>query len=113
MEFKKYEKALNAAGYLVAGDQVTTIKGDVVGQMDPYGEFHYKDMDMAFVICEAMRLEVKEKTKAPKAKKAKAAPVKSTDTCEGSNDWYCAVCDCALPCDSDDCDCSCNDVDKS
>ena len=79
MDFKKYEKELNKAGYFIAADQVTNSRGDVVGQMDPYGEFHYSDDVMASVICKAMRAEVevakvaKAEVKVVKAKKAKRA----------------------------------------
>ena len=75
MDFKKYEKELNKAGYFIAADQVTNSRGDVVGQMDPYGEFHYSDEVMASVICKAMRAEVAEAevAKVAKAKKAKRA----------------------------------------
>lgn len=55
MDFKKYEKELNKAGYIISGDVVANSRGDVVGQMDPYGEFHYSDEEMAKVICKAMR----------------------------------------------------------
>lgn len=75
MDFKKYEKELNKAGYFITADQVTNSRGDVVGQMDPYGEFHYSDDVMASVICKAMRAEVEvaEVAKVAKAKKAKRA----------------------------------------
>lgn len=55
MDFKKYEKELNKSGYSISGDMVSNSRGDVVGQMDPYGEFHYSDNEMAKVICKAMR----------------------------------------------------------
>lgn len=58
MNFKKYEKELNEAGYFIHGDMVANCRGDVVGQMDPYGEFHYSDDVMAKVICEAMQVEL-------------------------------------------------------
>ncbi len=61
MDLKKYEKELNEAGYTVSRDMVANSRGDVVGQMDPYGEFHYSDEVMASVICKAMRAEVEEK----------------------------------------------------
>ena len=57
MDLKKYEKELNAAGYTISGDMVANSRGDVVGQMDPYGEFHYSDAEMAKVICKAMQAE--------------------------------------------------------
>lgn len=69
MDFKKYEKELNKAGYFISADQVTNRRGDVVGQMDPYGEFHYSDDDMASVICKAAQAE---------AKVEEAKPVKKT-----------------------------------
>ena len=55
MNFKKYEKELKKAGYFISGDMVSNNRGDVVGQMDPYGEFHCSDDVMAKVICKAMR----------------------------------------------------------
>ena len=58
MNFKKYEKELNKAGYFISGDQVADSRGDVVGQMDPYGEFHYSDDVMARVLCEAAQAEM-------------------------------------------------------
>ena len=74
MDFKKYEKELNKAGYIISGDQVANSRGDVVGQMDPYGEFHYSDDVMAKVICEAMQAEeakpVLAKLAKPKKKRA-------------------------------------------
>lgn len=71
MNFKKYEKELNKAGYFISGDMVTNSRGDVVGQMDPYGEFHYSDDVMSKVICGAMRAEEEKPVKkaAPKPKK--------------------------------------------
>lgn len=79
MIFKKYEKELNKAGYFISGDMVANSRGDVVGQMDPYGEFHYSDAEMAKVICKAMQAEeakpvVKAEPKkavAPKKKRAR------------------------------------------
>jgi hypothetical protein len=75
MDFKKYEKELNKAGYTISGDMVSNPRGDVVGQMDPYGEFHYSDDEMAKVICTAMRAEQDEPKPAPKkvVKKKKRA----------------------------------------
>ena len=75
MNLKKYAKELKAAGYLVSKDMVTNMRGDVVGQMDPYGKFHYSDNAMALVICKAMRDEVVEKpvSTPKKAKKTKRA----------------------------------------
>lgn len=57
MNLKKYEKELNKAGYFISADMVSNSRGDVVGQMDPYGEFHYSDDEMAKVICKAMQAE--------------------------------------------------------
>lgn len=74
MDFKKYEKELNKAGYTVSGDMVANSRGDVVGQMDPYGEFHHSDDVMVKVICEAMQAEeakpVLAKLAKPKKKRA-------------------------------------------
>ena len=73
MNFKKYEKELNKAGYFIHGDMVANSRGDVVGQMDPYGEFHYSDEAMALIICTAMRREQEVPAKvAPKKKKKRA-----------------------------------------
>ena len=69
MNFKKYEKELNKAGYFISADQVTNTRGDVVGQMDPYGEFHYSDETVAFVICEAVQAEMIALAKLAKPKK--------------------------------------------
>ena len=71
MNFKKYEKELNKAGYFISGDMVANSRGDVVGQMDPYGEFHYSDETMAFVICEAAQAEMIAAAKPVAAKPAK------------------------------------------
>jgi meiotically up-regulated gene 157 (Mug157) protein len=57
MDFKKYEKELKKAGYIISGDMVSNSRGDVVGQMDPYGAFHCSDHEMAKVICAAMQAE--------------------------------------------------------
>jgi len=78
MDFKKYEKELNAANYFISGDMVSNSRGDVVGQMDPYGEFHYSDDEMAKVICKAMQAEeakpvVKAEPKKVATKKKKRA----------------------------------------
>tara|TARA_R110002111_G_scaffold210392_3_gene274185 strand:+ start:513 stop:800 length:288 start_codon:yes stop_codon:yes gene_type:complete len=70
MDFKKYEKELNEAGYLVTADYVTTARGDVVGQNDPYGTFHSKDDALLFVLAAAVNAELAPKPKdKPKAKK--------------------------------------------
>lgn len=71
MDFKKYEKELNAAGYTISGDMVANSRGDVVGQMDPYGEFHYSDSEMAKVICKAMQAEDKKPVVKAEPKKKK------------------------------------------
>lgn len=73
MDFKKYEKELNKAGYTISHDMVSNSRGDVVGQMDPYGEFHYSDAEMAKVICEAMRAEEEKPVKKKAATKKKRA----------------------------------------
>jgi len=86
MDFKKYEKELNKAGYFISGDMVSNSRGDVVGQMDPYGEFHYSCDSMAKVICAAMQDEmarvVEEENKEVLAKLAK--PKKRTHNKDGS-----------------------------
>jgi len=69
MDLKKYEKELNEAGYTVSRDMVANSRGDVVGQVDPYGDFHYSDEVMASVICKAMQAEEAKPKKATKKKK--------------------------------------------
>jgi hypothetical protein len=73
MDFKKYEKELNKAGYTISGDMVSNSRGDVVGQMDPYGEFHYSDDEMAKVICDAMQVEEEKPVKKKTVTKKKRA----------------------------------------
>lgn len=73
MDFKKYEKELNKAGYTIFGDMVSNSRGDVVGQMDPYGAFHYSDDEMAKIICEAMRAEEEKPVKKKTVTKKKRA----------------------------------------
>jgi hypothetical protein len=71
----KVSKELKEAGYLIAGDQVTNLRGDVVGQMDPYGTFLSKDDVLLAIIEEG---PVKPLPVAPKAKpEAKAVESKS------------------------------------
>jgi|14_taG_2_1085336.scaffolds.fasta_scaffold04211_9 Pyruvate/2-oxoacid:ferredoxin oxidoreductase gamma subunit len=41
--FKKFEKELNKSGYFISTDMIVNSRGDVVGQMDPYGTFQYND----------------------------------------------------------------------
>lgn len=86
MDFKKYEKELNKAGYFISGDMVSNSRGDVVGQMDPYGEFHYSCDIMAKVICAVMQDEmarvVEEENKEVLAKLAK--PKKRAHNKDGS-----------------------------
>jgi hypothetical protein len=74
-EVNKVSKELKEAGYLIAGDQVTNLRGDVVGQMDPYGTFLSKDDVLLAIIEEG---PVKALPEAPKAKpEAKAVESKS------------------------------------
>jgi menaquinone-dependent protoporphyrinogen IX oxidase len=73
MDFKKYEKELNEAGYTVSRDMVSNSRGDVVGQVDPYGDFHYSDDVMVKVICKAMQAEEAKPKKAVTTKKKKRA----------------------------------------
>jgi hypothetical protein len=61
----KVSKELKEAGYLIAGDQVTNLRGDVIGQMDPYGTFLSKDDVLLAIIEEG---PVKALPEAPKAK---------------------------------------------
>lgn len=79
MNFKKYEKELNKAGYYISADMIANVRGDVVGQMDPYGEFHYSDDVMAKVICDAMRAEEEKPVKKEVKKVVKKKYVRSRD----------------------------------
>ena len=60
MIFKKYEKELNKAGYFISTDQIVNSRGDVVGQMDPYGSFLSSDDDLMVLICKAAQAEAQE-----------------------------------------------------
>tara|TARA_R110000822_G_scaffold135346_1_gene272927 strand:- start:222 stop:506 length:285 start_codon:yes stop_codon:yes gene_type:complete len=71
MNFKKYEKELNKAGYYISGDMIANSRGDVAAQIDPYGDFHCNDDVVAKVIRDAMRAEVEVKVE-PKKKKKRA-----------------------------------------
>ncbi len=67
MDFKKCEKELNKAGYAISGDFVINSRGDVVGQMDPYGEFHSSEEAVIEAIRKAMSAPAPvKKTKATK-----------------------------------------------
>ena len=45
MDFKKFEKQIEKAGYRVHNDQVIGSAGDVVASVDKHGEVHSKDAD--------------------------------------------------------------------
>jgi len=79
MDFKKHEKALNKAGYFISFDQLSNQRGDVVGQMDPYGEFHCKDEVAHKAIFEAMQV-VEEESKEVLVKLGKPKATKKRGT---------------------------------
>jgi hypothetical protein len=70
----KVSKELKEAGYLIVADQVTNLRGDVVGQMDPYGTFLSKDDVLLAIIEEGpvkllpVALKAKPDTKTTKGK---------------------------------------------
>ena len=76
-EVNKVSKELKEAGYLIAGDQVTNLRGDVVGQMDPYGTFLSKDDVLLAIIEEG---PVKPLPVAPKAKPVEFKKKPNEDT---------------------------------
>ena len=43
MKIKIAEKDLKKVGYTAIADQIVNSRGDVVGQMDPYGDFQTTD----------------------------------------------------------------------
>ena len=43
MKIKIAEKDLKKVGYTATADQIVNSRGDVVGQMDPYGDFQTTD----------------------------------------------------------------------
>ena len=70
MIFKNYEKELNKAGYFISADQIVNVRGDVMGQMDPYGMFQSSDNELMVLICKAAQAEAQAEMKAEeKAKK--------------------------------------------
>lgn len=72
MIFKKYEKELNKAGYFISTDQIVNVRGDVVGQMDPYGSFLSSDDALMVLICKAAQAEEEaKKVVATKKKRAR------------------------------------------
>jgi hypothetical protein len=87
MIFKKYEKELNKAGYFISTDQVVNSRGDVMGQMDPYGSFLSSDDDLMVLICKAAQAEAQADAKAKEdtaelvkeVKKAKAVFRKTSE----------------------------------
>tara|TARA_R110001592_G_scaffold138908_1_gene358479 strand:+ start:49 stop:327 length:279 start_codon:yes stop_codon:yes gene_type:complete len=69
MDLIKFEKELNKAGYIVSDDMVANSRGDVVGQMDPYGEFHCGDETVLAILAAPVEVVVAKKP----AKKMKRA----------------------------------------
>tara|TARA_B110000093_G_C12852551_1_gene359943 strand:+ start:711 stop:971 length:261 start_codon:yes stop_codon:yes gene_type:complete len=82
MDLIKYEKELNKAGYFISTDQVVNSRGDVVGQMDPYGEFHCSSDDVLLILSTEPKVEVKKTVK-----KIVKKPVKKTLTSDFDQDW--------------------------
>tara|TARA_R110002124_G_scaffold175994_1_gene343872 strand:+ start:521 stop:769 length:249 start_codon:yes stop_codon:yes gene_type:complete len=78
MDLIKYEKELNKAGYFISTDQVVNSRGDVVGQMDPYGEFHCSSDDVLLILSTEPKVEVKKTVK---------KPVKKIVTSDFDQDW--------------------------
>ena len=78
MDLKKFEKELNKAGYFISTDQVVNARGDVVGQMDPYGAF-LCDVDEVCVILSAKPVEVKKPAKVLKRARTEDGHFKSDD----------------------------------
>ena len=83
MSFKKYEKELNKAGYFISTDQIVNSRGDVVGQMDPYGSFLSNDDDLMALICKTAQADTQAEADAVELvkedKKAKAVLRKSSE----------------------------------
>jgi hypothetical protein len=68
MNLIKFEKELNKAGYLISTDQVVNSRGDVVGQMDPYGEFHCSYADVWLILSAEPKVEAKKPAKKKRAR---------------------------------------------
>ena len=73
MIFKKYEKELNKSGYFISTDQIVNSRGDVMGQMDPYGSFLSSDDALMVLICKAAQAEAQAEAKAEAKAKEDAA----------------------------------------
>lgn len=72
IDLKTFEKELNKAGYFVSADQVVTSRGDVVGQMDPYGDFVCKEEAVMDILSKpAVKEQAPKKVVAKKAKRAR------------------------------------------
>lgn len=65
MNFKDYEKKLNEIDLEVRGEFVTTARGDVVAQMNPYGGFETKDFRVAHILSQPIE---KKKTTRKRAR---------------------------------------------
>tara|TARA_R110000782_G_scaffold72574_1_gene145355 strand:- start:599 stop:877 length:279 start_codon:yes stop_codon:yes gene_type:complete len=78
MDLKKFEKELNKAGYFISTDQVVTTRGDVVGQMDPYGTF-LCDVDEVCVILSATPVKIKKPAKVLKRARTEDGHFKADD----------------------------------
>lgn len=50
--FKNHKKALEKAGYKVYNDKITSLKGDVVAFIDPYGSLDTKDDQVRAILSE-------------------------------------------------------------
>lgn len=67
-------KALSEVNYEIAADQVINSRGDVVGQMDPYGTFQTTDEVLIGVMaipCDSCDCSDTKPTKAKRARNAK------------------------------------------
>jgi len=79
MIFKKYEKELNKAGYFISTDQIVNVRGDVVGQMDPYGSFLSSDDVLMVLICKAAQAEAQAEEEAKKVVVTKKKRARNED----------------------------------
>lgn len=48
--FEKHKKPLEKAGYIVYDDKVTGPKGDVVADINPYGQLETKDPEVLSIL---------------------------------------------------------------
>lgn len=78
MDLNKFNKELNKAGYFISTDQVVNVRGDVVGQMDPYGTF-LCEVDEVWAILSEKTIEVKKPAKVLKRARTVVGHFKADD----------------------------------